>query len=122
MVNTLIPTVHHFRLERALDGSDVKYECSSLRNFALIRHDGAVTPCLRFADFEVGNLKEQSWDEIGNSKRYQEAVDEVLNCEGCMNTWCTDWSMEENALPFRAEIAKWANAKIKGTKSMATPD
>ena len=88
----------------------------ALRNFALIRHDGAVTPCLRFADFEVGNLKEQSWDEIGNSKRYQEAVDGILNCEGCMNTWCTDWSMEENALPFRSRSPNGRMPRSRATK------
>ena len=43
----------------------------------------------------------------------KDAIDEILKCDGCLNTWCTDWSMELNALPFSSEVVKWFKYKIK---------
>ena len=110
-IRRLIPTVHHFRLLSILEGRDTRYECSSLRNFFLLRYDGSVAPCLRFADWEVANLKSTSVRELADSENRERAVTEVLNCDGCLNTWCTDWSMEKNAMPFHREVAKWLVAK-----------
>jgi MoaA/NifB/PqqE/SkfB family radical SAM enzyme len=111
-VKKLIPTVHHFRLLSILDGRSTRYECSSLRNFFLLRYDGNVAPCLRYADWEVANLKNTSLTELGASPIREKAVDEILKCDGCLNTWCTDWSMEKNALPFYREVAKWVTARF----------
>lgn len=112
-IKKLIPTVHHYRLLSFLKGKDQKYECSSLRNFFLLRYDGALTPCLRFADWEVANLKDSSLSKLESIPSHKEAVSEILKCEGCLNTWCTDWSMEMNAYPFKNEVLKWVGKKIK---------
>jgi len=111
-VATLPPSVHTFRILNVINGSDSRYECTSMRNFFLLRFDGAVTPCLRFSTQELGNLHKQSISEILNSEDRIDAVKEILKCDGCLNTWCTDWSMEYNALPFRNEVYKWASRKI----------
>ena len=95
-----------------LKGQDLRYECSSMRNFFLLRYDGKVTPCLRFADWEVGDLKKNTLKEIFLTKNYKDSVQAVLQCDGCLNTWCTDWSMEMNAVPFRKEVLKWLFIKI----------
>lgn len=112
MIEQLPPTVHHYRLINVLNGKSAKYECTSMRNFFLLKYDGAVTPCLRFCTKELGNIKQQSITKLLNSVEREKAVDEILKCEGCLNTWCTDWSMEENAFPFKNEVATWAKNKI----------
>ena len=76
-IKKLLPTVHHFRLLSFLEGREVKYECSSLRNFFLLRYDGKVSPCLRFADWVVGDLKRTSFDAMVKSNSYEKFVDEV---------------------------------------------
>lgn len=111
-ISKLVPTVHHYRLLRIINGGTLSYECSSFRNFFLLRYDGAMTPCLRFSDWEIGNLKTKTIFEISENPKYKNAVDEILKCDGCLNTWCTDWSMELNALPFRSEVAKWFKYKL----------
>jgi MoaA/NifB/PqqE/SkfB family radical SAM enzyme len=116
LVKKLIPTVHHFRLLSVLEGRDQRYECSSMRNFFLLRYDGTVAPCLRFSDWEVGNLKDTSLEDLSISKERTAAVNEILNCEGCLNTWCTDWSMERNAFPFWREILRWLPRRVFRTK------
>lgn len=116
-VKRLIPTVHHFRLLSMLEGRNIKYECSSMRNFFLLRYDGKISPCLRFADWEVGDLKKNSLSDISRTKTYKNSVDAILKCEGCLNTWCTDWSMELNAAPFYRETYKWVLSRFFGFKA-----
>lgn len=112
MIEQLPPTVHHYRLINVLNGHSAKYECTSMRNFFLLKYDGAVTPCLRFCTKELGNIKHTSISNLLDSVEREKAVDEILKCEGCLNTWCTDWSMEQNALPFKNEVSRWAKNKI----------
>lgn len=97
-------TVHHERVISFLEGRPPAYQCSTLRNFMFLKYDGTVTPCFRFADIEVGNLKNNTITQILNKKDTLEVTDSLMKCEGCYNTWCTDWSMEENAFPFYREI------------------
>ena len=118
-IQRFIPTVHHYRLLSMLKGRDIKYECSSFRNFFFLRYDGKVTPCLRFSDFEGGDLKKNTFSEIVETKTYQNGMNNILKCDGCLNTWCTDWSMELNAMPFYREVIKWLFAKIRGRKSVS---
>lgn len=112
MIEKLNPTVHHFRLINVLKGNESKYECTSFRNFFLLKYDGAVTPCLRFATTSLGNLHDKSISQILDSHQRHEALDEISKCEGCLNTWCTDWSMEKNALPFKNEVYIWLKKKL----------
>jgi MoaA/NifB/PqqE/SkfB family radical SAM enzyme len=112
IIDQLPATVHHYRLINVLNGKNAKYECSSMRNFFLLKYDGAVTPCLRFCTTELGNIKKTSISSLLNSNDRVKAVEEILKCEGCLNTWCTDWSMEKNAVPFKAEVARWAKNKV----------
>jgi MoaA/NifB/PqqE/SkfB family radical SAM enzyme len=118
-VQKLIPTVHHYRLLSFLKGKDPRYECSSLRNFFLLRYDGTVAPCLRFSDWEVTNLKKVGISSLENVSNHKEAVTEILKCDGCTNGWCTDWSMELNALPFKREVYKWAFRRLKDSFRVA---
>jgi MoaA/NifB/PqqE/SkfB family radical SAM enzyme len=116
LIDGLPPSVHHFRVINVLQGKDSRYECSSMRNFFLLRYDGAVTPCLRFCTKEIGNVKHQTLTHLLNSDSRKKAVEEILKCEGCLNTWCTDWSMEQNMYPFKNEAFKWLQKKILSNK------
>jgi MoaA/NifB/PqqE/SkfB family radical SAM enzyme len=112
LIEKMPPTVHHHRLLNVLNGNDSRYECSSLRNFFLLRYDGAVTPCLRFCTKEVGNISQKSLGEVMHTQQRDTAIDEILKCDGCLNTWCTDWSMEKNAIPFKREVKSWLKYKL----------
>jgi MoaA/NifB/PqqE/SkfB family radical SAM enzyme len=99
-------TVHHERVISFLEGRPPAYQCSTLRNFIFLKYDGEVTPCFRFADIELGNLKNESIKNILKKDETLKVTDSLMKCDGCYNTWCTDWSMEENAFPFYREILK----------------
>ena len=116
IINKLPASVHHNRLINVINGNDSIYECSSFRNFFLLKYDGSVTPCLRFCTQVLGNVKEYSLTEILDSNQRLSAVNEILKCNGCLNTWCTDWSMEKNAWSFKKEILKWLLLKFSDKK------
>ena len=104
--------IHHYRLVNYLNNKSKPYECSSFRNFFLLKYDGEVTPCLRFSTKSLGNIKKDSLTNILDSHVRQEAVSEILKCEGCLNTWCTEWSMQENIFPFYREAIKVISNKV----------
>jgi len=104
VLKMLSPNVHHHRVIDFLEGNPPQYECSSLRNFMLLRSNGDVAPCLRFADVVFGNVRKTPLSLIVKQADYMAGVERVMRCDGCLNTWCTDWSMEENAFPFWRQI------------------
>lgn len=113
MISKLPTNIHHLRMINFLSDRAPRYECSSFRNFFLLKYDGAITPCLRFSTQELGNIKNESLSSILDKNDRKKAVDEILKCEGCLNTWCTEWSMQENVLPFKKEAARLIIHKFK---------
>ena len=111
--NLLPPNTHHHRVVSVLEGRSARYQCSSMRSFILLRYNGDVAPCLRFADIVFGNIREQSMTEILKKQEYLGGADRVMHCDGCLNTWCTDWSMEDNAFPFWRQILSSYGSKLK---------
>ncbi|MBF0154187.1 MAG: radical SAM protein [Magnetococcales bacterium] len=76
------------------------FKCASLKSFFLMRSNGDISPCLRYSETRIGNLREASFEEIWHSKKMAEARTVVANCRGCSNTWATGWSMRYWMPPF----------------------
>lgn len=68
--------------------------CASLSNFMLLRANGDVTPCLRWSERRLGNLRDHAPSEVWRSQAVRAMRAEVRSCSGCSNTWATAWSAE----------------------------
>lgn len=98
-IKELAPSLHHEILLRALKHK-LRYKCSAMRTFFLLKCNGDITPCLQFSDVIVGNIKNNSPAEIWHSHAAEEARKLVNKCPGCSNTWATSWSYLNWPLPF----------------------
>jgi len=103
-LSSLPKSVHLEKVMNVMKGDEASYDCAALWKFVFVRYNGDVTPCLRFADIPFGNLKVNSMSEIVSTLDYKNGIKSVQKCDGCLNTWCTHWSAEMNALPFAKEI------------------
>lgn len=92
-IENLPASFHNETLLSALKHK-LKYRCSSMKNFFLLRCDGSVTPCLRFSDVNAGNIKSHTPGEIWQSASAQKLRKLVEDCKGCSNSWATGWSFE----------------------------
>ncbi len=84
----------------------IRYRCASMRNFFLMRCNGDVSPCLKFGDIRVGNLRDAPFSEVWNGTCAKEARALVDGCAGCSNTWATGWSMKYWVPPFVKTLGK----------------
>ncbi|MFH1181021.1 MAG: radical SAM protein [bacterium] len=101
----------------AVKGLPFKFSCSSMNTFFLLHSNGDISPCLRYSHLKLGNLKNQSIEEIWQSKAVKDARKMIKNCNKCYNTWATGWSMETWFPPFLPLLAKVYCLKKKSAKS-----
>ena len=116
-VEQLEPAFHNEVLLRALRGESTRFQCWSLRTFAFMHCNGDVSPCLRFFDVRVGNMRDQSPTEVWKSAKAWETRKKVVEpCNGCSNTWQTGWSAGSNPLSFMREIRRTVRKKLFSKK------
>lgn len=118
-IQQLPPSLHNEILLKSLKRrKPVKFRCFSMRTFFLLRCNGDMTPCIRFSNNRVGNIREYSPSEIWHSTVAKEARNLVKSCKGCSNTWATDWSLMAWFLPFLSSIVRFLvkkeTAKLRG--------
>lgn len=95
-INQLPPSIHNELLIKSLRfNKPVKFRCFSMRTFFLLRSNGDITPCIRYSNHRVGNVRDSSATEILESQRANEEREIINNCEGCSNTWASSWSYNE---------------------------
>ena len=92
-IRKLPPSFQNEKLVFALKHK-LKYRCDSMRSFFLLHCDGTISPCLRFAHINSGNLRSSSLPEIWKSTEAGKTRKVVDACKGCSNSWATDWSYE----------------------------
>ncbi len=92
-IKKLPPSFHNEILLHALKHK-LRFRCNAMRSFFLLKCNGAMSPCLRYSDIDVGNLKFHSAYEIWYSDSANRARKLVKNCHGCSNSWATYWSFE----------------------------
>lgn len=113
----LTPSFHTEFLKYALETCEPRFNCTALQNFYFMRCNGDVMPCLRYAHVPVGNLRDASASEIFNGEKAKAARKVIAKCDGCANTWATDWSMEASFLSFTKILFKSLMAKRRTQKS-----
>jgi len=112
-----LPTNFHIEyLKNVLNGGTARFNCFSLRNFYFMKCNGDVTPCLRYAHVPVGNLRDTPASEVFYGEKAMAARKVIAKCDGCANTWATDWSMEASFLSFTKILLRSLMAKRKTRK------
>ncbi len=83
-----------------LKGKPIKFQCFAIDTFCVLKCDGAIAPCLSLWDAEIGNVRENSPEEVWKSKRANEVRRMVRKCSGCLNAWGTGWSWNSSYYPY----------------------
>lgn len=112
-IQSLPLSLHHEVLVKAIMGKTIKFSCFSLYTFCLLRCNGDIAPCLRFANTKAGNVREQSPSQIWNSSATKEARKMIKDCKGCLNTWAVGESYQAYYLPVLLFGIKHALSLIK---------
>jgi len=99
-VKTLPDTLHRQYWLRHLKGEPIRFSCFAMCTFFLLRCNGDVAPCLRYADLCAGNIRQMSPSEIWRSQPAKEARQVVKNCAGCLNNWGTWVSFQSAYFPI----------------------
>lgn len=99
-IQELPPSFQKEVMLKAAKGNPLKFRCSGMETFFVLHCNGDVSPCLRYSHIRLGNLREQSIDEIWQSKVVKEARKMIRNCNGCYNTWGIGWSLQAWFPPF----------------------
>jgi len=75
------------------------FRCFALNDFAVLKLNGDIVPCLSKWDQPIGNVKVHSPSEIWNSKEAQHGRNLVSGCSGCLNSWGCSWSLSAAYYP-----------------------
>ena len=93
VLSTLKDSSHVDFAIRFFMGDPVKFKCFALNKFFVLQANGDISPCLRYSNIFVGNLRTQSPAEIYTTEKMIKAKRMVKNCKGCLNTWVWDLSV-----------------------------
>lgn len=107
VVEASCPSFHNQLLMKILKDKKIKFDCFTMRSFFILRCNGDIMPCLRMSDVKIGNIRQNSLSDIWDGHPAEEARKMVRACEGCANTWATDWSLRCNFWPFSGLLTKF---------------
>lgn len=99
-VKSLPVSFHHEMLLRLLRSGGLKFRCSAMSTFFVLRSDGSVAPCLSHCNVKAGNIRQGKISDIWNSTSALRVRSVVNKCGGCSNTWGYGWSYKEWPFPF----------------------
>ena len=99
-VESLPASFHHEMLLRLLRSGGLKFRCSAMSTFFVLRSDGSMAPCLSYCNVKAGNVRDGKISDIWNSASAGEVRNVVSKCSGCSNTWGYGWSYRDWPLPF----------------------
>lgn len=68
----------------SLNGKKPQFKCKALQTFAVLKADGSLAPCLTFWNYPESEKARQA----------------VKNCEGCLNNWAVNWSLQSYPLRY----------------------
>jgi MoaA/NifB/PqqE/SkfB family radical SAM enzyme len=101
VIKKLPLSLHNECIHKSLKSSKkIRFKCSSMKTFFLLKCNGDVTPCLRYSDHIIGNIRENTFSRIWHSSRAIKERIIIKNCIGCSNTWATGWSFKEWPVSF----------------------
>lgn len=77
-----------------------KFECYALRNFCVLKRNGDIVPCLTKWNSSIGNVFDTEPLKLWHSKKAKDVRSEVSKCEGCLNNWGANWSLQAKYTPL----------------------
>ncbi len=92
---------------RSLLGNTQRLRCKALQDFAIIRNNGDVVPCLTLWNQPVGNIGNRP---IINAGQLVQAKKLVKACVGCLNNWAVSWSLQ--SYPLKYPVYWWKLKQI----------
>ncbi len=108
---------------QSLSGNMPRFDCYSLRSFAVLRCTGDIVPCLSHWNDSIGNIMEEDPQTVWHSKKAQTLRKMIHTCghKGCLNNWGFGWSIEDKHFP----VMLWALKKryqnsVRASKRKAT--
>ena len=72
---------------KLLRGKSIKFSCFSLHKFAVLKCNGDIAPCLVHFENSIGNIRDNTPEEIWNSDKALLERKCIKYCEGCLNSW-----------------------------------
>ncbi|MDD4004632.1 MAG: radical SAM protein [Elusimicrobiaceae bacterium] len=87
-----------------LHGKSIRFNCFALHSFCVLKCNGDISPCLSKWDVCAGNVRENTPSEIWQSEAARQARRGVRACEGCLNSWGTDWSFRTSGYPYLTHL------------------
>jgi sulfatase maturation enzyme AslB (radical SAM superfamily) len=85
---------------KGLRGQSIKFPCFALQRFAVLKCNGDIVPCLTMFDHSIGNIREESPEQIWNGfKAHYERLC-IKGCPGCLNSWGAGWSYYAAFYPY----------------------
>ncbi len=113
-IQKLPPSFQKEVMLRASMGRELKFNCSSMDTFFALHCNGEISPCLRYNHLKLGNLRQQSIEELWQSEKIKRARKKIKNCNECYNGWVTGWSMIAWFFPFLPTLIGVYLEKRKG--------
>lgn len=106
MVKKMSPCFQKEVILSHLRKKPIQYRCCSMKKFFVLHCNGDISPCVKFAHVNAGNINKQPIREILNSPEFKKTLDVVENCRGCSNTWATRWNLRYWVFPFFWALTK----------------
>ena len=91
---------------KLLIGESFKFPCFALHKFAVLKCNGDIAPCLVHFENSIGNIREQSPEEIWNSDKVLLERKCIKYCEGCLNSWGAGESYYAAFYPYLQYLKK----------------
>jgi len=111
-VADLKSSYHNELLIKIMRDKIIKFDCFTMRTFFILRSNGDVMPCLRMCDVMAGNVRKSTPSQIWLGNKASEVRKMIKNCQGCANTWATDWSVRCNPFPFMGIFSNVLKKKV----------
>lgn len=78
----------------SLYGVSPRFKCYALRNFAVLKCNGDVVPCLTLWNSAIGNVAKDKPSKVWNSENACAVRKQIAHCAGCLNSWGVGWSLQ----------------------------
>ncbi len=99
-VRALPPNLLNEKWVDWLNGKPIKFTCFAMHTFCVLKSNGDISVCLTHWNQTAGNVRVNTPTEIWKSAAAKEARKVVANCQGCLNSWGTNWSWAASFYPY----------------------
>jgi len=72
---------------KKIKGESIQFPCFALHKFAVLKCNGDLVPCLSWFNRSIGNIRNESPDQIWNNIHAKYEREQIKGCQGCLNSW-----------------------------------